>query len=155
MLQAPGTFMAMTDPGVAPPPGWYPDPGQPGAQRWWDGANWGQQLTPLLMCTTNELAGHRIDRILGVCVGLVANSMGFGKAFTAGFQSMARGEVPQWTEALEAGRAVALHRLEEHARALGANAVLALRIDASELNGGLVEFVAYGTAAIVSPLAAS
>ena len=92
-----------------------------------------------------------MDRVLGVCVGLVANSMGFGKSFSAGLQSMARGEVPQWTEALEAGRQAAMQRLEDHARQLGANAVLALRMDASELAGGLVEFVAYGTAAVVSP----
>jgi uncharacterized protein YbjQ (UPF0145 family) len=104
------------------------------------------------MATTNEVAGHRVERILGVCVGLVANSMGLGKSMSAGFQSMARGEVPQWTEALEAGRQIALRRLEDNARQLGANAVLALRLDASELAGGLVEFVAYGTAAVVAPL---
>ncbi len=132
--------------------GWYPDPsGQPGAQRWWDGVQWGQQAVPIIMATTNEVPGHRVERTLGVCVGVVANSMGVGKAFTASFQSMARGEVPQWTEALEAGRRVALHRLEEHARVMGANAVLALRLDAGELAQGLVEFVAYGTAAIVVP----
>ncbi len=140
----------MEDP--APPPGWYPDPIEPGAQRWWDGTRWGEQMTPIIMATTNELAGHRIERILGVCVGLVANSMGVGKSVTTGLQSMARGEVPQWTEALEAGRQVALRRLEDHARQLGANAVLALRLDASELAGGLVEFVAYGTAALVTPV---
>lgn len=140
----------MSTPGANPPPGWYPDPAQPGAQRWWDGASWAQRPPPLLMCTTNDLPGHKVERVVGVCVGLVANSMGIGKSFTAGFSAMAKGEVPQWTEALEAGRTVALHRLEEHARALGANAVLALRIDASELAQGLVEFVAYGTAAVVS-----
>ncbi|MEZ5266977.1 MAG: heavy metal-binding domain-containing protein, partial [Acidimicrobiales bacterium] len=108
----------MTDPASSPPPGWYPDPFEPGSTRWWDGSQWGQQRTPILVCTTNELAGHRVDRVLGVCVGLVANSMGFGKSFAAGVQSMSRGEVPQWTEALEAGRRVALERLEEHARQL-------------------------------------
>ncbi|MCC6437275.1 MAG: heavy metal-binding domain-containing protein [Acidimicrobiales bacterium] len=141
----------MSDALAHPPPGWYPDPADPGAQRWWDGIQWGQQRTPILLSTTNDLPGHRVDRVLGVCVGLVANSMGFGKSFSAGLQSMARGEVPQWTEALEAGRQAAMQRLEDHARQLGANAVLALRMDASELAGGLVEFVAYGTAAVVSP----
>lgn len=144
----------MVDMSGAAPPGWYPDPSQPGAQRWWDGANWGQQLVPLLMSTTDELAGHRIERVLGVCVGLVANSMGLGKSFSAGIQSISRGEVPQYTEQLEAGRQVALRRLDDHARALGANAVVALRMDASELAQGLVEFVAYGTAVVVAPLQA-
>ena len=78
--------------------------------------------------------------------------MGIGRSIGAQFQSMAKGEVPQWTEALEDGRRVALYRLEEHARTMGANAVLALRIDASELAQGLVEFVAYGTAVEVSQL---
>ena len=142
----------MTDAGAATPPGWYPDPAQPGAQRWWDGTAWGEQHVPLKMCTTSDLAGHRVDQVLGICVGLVANSMGFGKSFSASVQSMAQGEVPQCTEALERGRQVAIHRLEEHAKSLGANAVLALRLEASELTPGLVEFVAYGTAAVVSPL---
>jgi len=105
-----------------------------------------------MLTTTNELAGHRVERHLGVCVGLVANSMGVGRAIGAGFQGLARGEVTHWTEALEDGRRVAIQRLEEHARQLGANAVLAMRLDASELAQGLVEFVAYGSAVVVSPV---
>ena len=104
------------------------------------------------MTTMNDLPGHKVDKVLGVAVGLVANSMGLGRSIGAQFQSMAKGEVPQWTEALEAGRLAALHRLEEHARSMGANAVIALRIDASELAQGLVEFVAYGTASLVTAI---
>lgn len=136
---------------TSPPPGWYPDPKDPSAQRWWDGRAWGQLYVPLPMCTMNELPGHRVERVLGVCAGVVANSMGVGRAFSASFQSMSKGEVPQWTEALEEGRMAALRRLEDHARAMGGNAVLALRLDASELAQGLVEFVAYGTAVVVIP----
>lgn len=143
----------MSDPGASPPPGWYPDPYGEGAQRWWDGQGWAHLRVPVMICTTNDVPGHRVDRVIGPCVGLVANSMGLGKAFSASFQSMARGEVPQWTEALEAGRQVALRRLEDHAGQLGANAVLAMRLDASEVGQGLVEFVAYGTAAVVTPIA--
>jgi uncharacterized protein YbjQ (UPF0145 family) len=102
--------------------------------------------------TMNDMPGYRVEQVLGVCVGLVANSMGLGKSFTASFSQMARGEVTQWTEALEAGRVTALHRLEQHARSMGANAVIAARIDAGELSQGLVEFVAYGTAVVVSPI---
>jgi uncharacterized protein YbjQ (UPF0145 family) len=158
----------MTDSGQTPPPGWYPDPEHPGSQRWWDGALWaapgtsptgaplaatGQTPTATIpIVTMNDLPGYRVEKVLGVCVGLVANSMGIGKSFTASFQGMARGEVPQWTEALESGRTVALHRLEQHARSMGANAVIAARIDAGELSQGLVEFVAYGTAVIANPL---
>jgi uncharacterized protein YbjQ (UPF0145 family) len=151
-----------------PRAGWYDDPEHPGQQRWWDGAAWaapGKSPTgapvpagastatsTVPVVTMNDLPGYRIDRVLGVCVGLVANSMGLGKSFTASFQQMARGEVSQWTEALEDGRTTALHRLEQHARSMGANAVIAARIDAGELSQGLVEFVAYGTAVVVTAL---
>lgn len=144
----------MTDTSGSAPAGWYDDPEHPGQRRWWDGSQWAATGAPtpaMPIVTMNDLPGYRVERVLGVCVGLVANSMGFGRAFTASFQQMSRGEVPQWTEALETGRQLALHRLEQHARSMGANAVIAARIDAGELSQGLVEFVAYGTAVVVTP----
>jgi uncharacterized protein YbjQ (UPF0145 family) len=97
------------------------------------------------------LPGLTIERDLGLTFGLVVRSMGLAKSFTAGFSAMRRGEVAQYTELLEDSRRHAIDRMIENARLLGANAIVAMRFDSSELGQQLTEIVAYGTAVIVSP----
>lgn len=102
--------------------------------------------------TTFELTGHVIERDLGLTFGLVVRSMGIGKSFTASFTALRQGEVHQYTELLEDSRRHAIDRMIENARLLGANAVVAMRFDSSEMGQGLTEIVAYGTAVVVRPL---
>jgi uncharacterized protein YbjQ (UPF0145 family) len=106
----------------------------------------------VLTSTTFELVGHRTERQLGVIFGLVVRSMGFAKSFTGGFSSLRQGEVSQYTEVLEDARRHALDRLIENARAVGANAVLGVRFDSTEIGSNMSEIVAYGTAAIAVPV---
>jgi len=97
------------------------------------------------------LQGVTIDQDLGLAFGLVVRSMGFVRGVGAGFKALRQGEVTQYTELLEDSRRHAVDRMIENARLLGANAVVAMRFDSSEIGQQLTEIVAYGTAVVVSP----
>jgi uncharacterized protein YbjQ (UPF0145 family) len=92
-----------------------------------------------------------IQQSIGTCFGLVVRSMGLGKGIAAGFRSMVGGEVRQYTELLEDSRRHAIDRMVENAQLMGANAVLGMRFDSSEIGQQLTEIVAYGTAVLVRP----
>ncbi len=97
------------------------------------------------------LQGLTVDQDLGLAFGLVVRSMGFAKGVGASFKALRQGEVTQYTELLEDSRRHAVDRMIENARLLGANAVVAMRFDSSEIGQGLTEIVAYGTAVIAKP----
>jgi uncharacterized protein YbjQ (UPF0145 family) len=101
--------------------------------------------------STFDIPGHRVDEHLGVVFGLVVRSMGFARSFTGGFSALRQGEVSQYTEVLEDARRHALDRLMENAHLMGANAVLGVRFDSTEIGNNMSEIVAYGTAVRVSP----
>ena len=106
----------------------------------------------LPMTTAFELPGARIVENLGVCYGLVVRSMGVVGGVAAGFKALRRGEVSQYTELLEESRRHALDRMVENATLLGANAILGVRFDSSEMGQQLTEIVAYGTAVKIEPV---
>jgi uncharacterized protein YbjQ (UPF0145 family) len=100
--------------------------------------------------TALELPGMTVQQNLGVAFGLVVRSMGVVRAIGAGLKAMRQGEVSQYTELLEDSRRHAIDRMIENARLLGANAVISMRFDSSEIGQQLTEIVAYGTAVIVA-----
>ena len=91
-----------------------------------------------------------VQQDLGVAFGLVVRSMGVVKSIGAGFKAMRQGEVSQYTELLEDSRRHAIDRMIENAKLLGANAIVAMRFDSSEIGQQLTEIVAYGTAVVVA-----
>ena len=101
--------------------------------------------------TALELPGMRVEQNLGVAFGLVVRSMGFAKSIGAAFKTLAQGEVTQYTELLEDSRRHAMDRMIENARLLGANAVISMRFDSSEIGQQLTEIIAYGAAVVVTP----
>jgi uncharacterized protein YbjQ (UPF0145 family) len=101
--------------------------------------------------TALEFPEWPIDRSLGMVFGVVVRSMGAAKGITAGFRSLAGGEVKQYTKLVEDSRRHALDRMIENARIQGANAVVSMRFDSSEVGQTLTEIVAYGTAVVVGP----
>ena len=103
--------------------------------------------------TALELRGLTVERDLGVAFGLIVRSMGFAKSVGAGFKALRQGEVSQYTELLEDSRRHAVDRMIDNARLLGANAVIAMRFDSSEIGQQFTEIVAYGTAVVVRPAA--
>jgi uncharacterized protein YbjQ (UPF0145 family) len=109
----------------------------------------------LPVTTSLTLPGMTIEQDLGLIFGLVVRSMGFTKSIGAGFKALRQGEVHQYTELLEDSRRHAIDRLIENARLVGANAIVAMRFDSSEMGQQLTEIVAYGTAVVVRPSASA
>jgi uncharacterized protein YbjQ (UPF0145 family) len=101
--------------------------------------------------TAFDFPDWRTDRYVGSCFGLIVRSMGAIKGIGAAFKSIAGGEVHQYTELLEDSRRHAMDRMVENARIMGANAVVGMRFDSSEIGQSLTEIVAYGTAVVVVP----
>jgi uncharacterized protein YbjQ (UPF0145 family) len=101
--------------------------------------------------TALTLHGLTVERDLGVAFGLVVRSMGIAKSLGASFTAMRQGEVPQYTSLLEDSRRHAIDRMIDNARLLGANAIVSMRFDSSEIGQQLTEIVAYGAAVIVRP----
>jgi uncharacterized protein YbjQ (UPF0145 family) len=110
-------------------------------------------MTETFPVTTGlALQNVTIQQDLGVAFGLVVRSMGAIKGISAGFKAMRQGEVTEYTQLLEDSRRHAMDRMIENAKLLGANAVVAMRFDSSEMGqNGLTEIVAYGSAVIVAP----
>jgi uncharacterized protein YbjQ (UPF0145 family) len=112
-----------------------------------------QTTQPMPVTTAFELAGWEVQSSLGACFGLIVRSMGFAKGIGASFKALAGGEVQQYTQLLEDSRRHAMDRMIENARLLGANAIIGMRYDSSEIGQSLTEIVAYGTAVVVVPKA--
>ena len=86
------------------------------------------------MVSTPYLPGYRIARTIGFTWGLIVRSRGLGRNITAGLRSLAGGEIHEYTELLNQSRGQALLRLREHAKELGANAVVGVQFDSSEIS---------------------
>jgi uncharacterized protein YbjQ (UPF0145 family) len=109
----------------------------------------------MIVNTTPFVAGHRVVETRGMVFGLVVRSRGLGGNIMAGLRSIGGGEIHEYTSLLEDTRRQAIDRLVQNATLLGANAVISMRFDSSELAGTMSEIVAYGTAVVVVPEAAA
>ncbi len=107
---------------------------------------------PLLVVTTNDLPGYRVDEVLGEVFGLTVRSRNAFSQMGAGLKSMFGGELKGMTKALYDSRNEVMNRMISEAEARGANAILAMRFDTSEMGDVWTEICAYGTAVRVSRL---
>lgn len=105
----------------------------------------------MLIVTTNDIPGHRVVSTLGVVRGITVRSRNVVSDVVGGVQSMIGGRVGAYVKLAEAARQEAYDDLVEHARAMGANAILAMRYDANEIMPGITEVLAYGTAVVGEP----
>lgn len=105
----------------------------------------------MIVATTPFLAGHRVTETKGQTFGLVVRSRGLAGNITAGLRSIVGGEITEYTELLEDTRRQAIDRMVQNATLMGANAVISMRFDSSELANTMSEIVAYGTAVVVVP----
>ena len=107
-----------------------------------------------MVTTTFELPGHRIARSFGVVRGITVRSRSVVGNFVGGIQSLFGGNISIYTELCEQARAETYQLMCRHAQGLGANAIIGMRYDATELMPGLTEVLCYGTAVLVEPEAA-
>jgi uncharacterized protein YbjQ (UPF0145 family) len=105
----------------------------------------------MIVTTTPFVAGNRVVESKGQVFGLVVRSRGLAGNITAGLRSLVGGEIHEYTELLEDTRRQALDRMVQNATLMGANAVISMRFDSSELNNSMSEIVAYGTAVVLEP----
>jgi uncharacterized protein YbjQ (UPF0145 family) len=100
----------------------------------------------VLISTMNDLPGHEIEEVFGEVFGLTVRSRNVGSQIGAGLKSILGGELKGMTKALADSRQQVIGRMVEEAEAKGANAVVAMRFDTSEMGTNWTEICAYGTA---------
>ena len=105
----------------------------------------------ILVVTTNEVTGYRVQATLGEVFGLTVRSRNVFSDVGASFKGIVGGEVKGYTKMLSHSREEAVSRLREAAAARGANAVLAMRFDCNEIMSNMSEVAAYGTAVTLVP----
>ncbi|MET3975491.1 YbjQ family protein [Cellulosimicrobium sp. TH-20] len=108
----------------------------------------------MIIVTTNDVPGYRIDAVLGEVMGMTVRSANLGANFVASFRSIGGGEVKEYTQLVYESRQEVMHRMVQEAQRRGANAVVGMRFDTGEIAASFSEVCAYGTAVVVSPLAA-
>jgi len=101
---------------------------------------------PVLIVTTNEVPGYRITQVHGDVFGLIVRARDYFSNLGASFRTLAGGEVAGYTKLLTDSRNQDPERMWREARARGANAVVAMRFDCSEIGDIMSEVAAYGTA---------
>jgi len=102
-----------------------------------------------LTTTTFSLDGYRITRTLGVVRGIIVRSRSIVGNIGASFQTLFGGNITLYTNLCERARSDAFDLMLKHAQQLGANAVIGIRYDATEVMGGVTEVLCYGTAVVV------
>lgn len=105
----------------------------------------------VILVTTPFIPGYRVTRVIGTTFGLIVRSRGLGQNIAAFFRAWAGGEIVLYTQLLEQVRHHAILRLCDHAKSLGANAVVSVGFDTSEIGSIMTEVLAYGTAVVVEP----
>jgi uncharacterized protein YbjQ (UPF0145 family) len=110
---------------------------------------------PVLIATTNDIPGYRIAQVHGDVFGLTVRARNYFSNLGAQFRTLAGGEVAGYTKLLVDSRKEARHRMWQEARALGANAVVAMRFDCNEIGDIMSEVVACGTAVTAEALEAA
>ncbi len=101
--------------------------------------------------TAFTLDGFRVVKTLGVVRGIIVRSRSIFGTIGAGLQTLVGGDISIFSDLCEQTRREALERMLKHATAVGGNAVIGLRYDATEIMQGVTEVLCYGTAVLVEP----
>src|ERR1700761_1791634 len=104
-----------------------------------------------MVTTAFTLDGYLVERNVGIVRGIIVRSRSIFGTLGASLQTMVGGDITLFTNLCEETRAHAYQRMAEHAAQLGANAVIGVRYDATEIMQGVTEVLCYGTAVVVKP----
>ena len=102
-----------------------------------------------IVVSSNNVPGYEVVETKGFCYGLTVRSRGVGGQLGAGIRSVFGGEIKEYVKMMEESRDEAVYRMIDHAREMGANAVISVRYDSNEVSNVMQEILAYGTAVIV------
>jgi uncharacterized protein YbjQ (UPF0145 family) len=108
-------------------------------------------VSEFIVTTTPSVPGYRVVKVLGVVSGMTARTRGVLGRFIASFETLVGGEVASFTEEMLKAKDEALKRAVEQAKALGANAIIGLDFETSEVFASVVLVSATGTAVVVVP----
>ena len=100
----------------------------------------------MIVTTMNDIPGYEVDEVYGEVMGLTVRSRHIGSQMGASLKSIFGGELKGMTKALTESRQEVMERMTEEAEAKGANAIIAMRFDTSEMGPNWTEICAYGTA---------
>ena len=100
----------------------------------------------MLVTTGNDVSMGEIVQYLGIVRGIVVRATGIGAGFIGGLKSLGGGNIEEFSRVCEAARMEAFNRMVQHAQEIGADAIVAMRYDATEFTQGSTEVLAYGTA---------
>jgi uncharacterized protein YbjQ (UPF0145 family) len=106
----------------------------------------------MLISTMNDVPGYEVTEVIGEVFGLTVRARNVGAQIGAGLKSILGGELKGMTKQLIQSREEAISRLVEEAEAKGANCILTMRFDVSDLGNNWSEICAYGTAIKVNKL---
>lgn len=112
-----------------------------------------KQVTPsqgIMLVTSNYAPGYKIDKVLGLVYGITVRSRGLGGNIMAGLRTIGGGEIHEYTEMAHQARQQALDRLADQAKSMGANAVVSVMFDSTEIGNTMDEIIAFGTAVVIS-----
>lgn len=106
---------------------------------------------PVLLSTTHVIPGHRVARIIGLVTGMSVRTRGALGRFLASVEAFVGGRAESYVMELKRAREEAVQDLVNEARRLGANAVIGLDIETSEIMEGFIVITATGTAVVIEP----
>jgi uncharacterized protein YbjQ (UPF0145 family) len=113
-----------------------------------------QKILHHLTTTSLTLDGYQVVENLGVVLGITVRSRSLFGFIGASFETLRGGRIHRFIELCERTRSEAFELMLQHAEQHGANAVIAIRYDATEVMQGVTEVLCYGTAVVVEPMAA-
>jgi uncharacterized protein YbjQ (UPF0145 family) len=103
----------------------------------------------MIVVTTDGVAGRQVSSSLGQVFGVVVRSRGLAGNIVAGLRTILGGEIHEYTSMVEDARRQAIDRMVQNAQLMGANAVVRMMFDSTEMGESMSEIVAYGTAVII------